>query len=103
MTRFASARILVVGCLLPSLVASAGQITAEQARAAAVDARRKAHSNPDVFDIFVNDAPLGYPELLAMTPHTDVFKSKKWKARLAGRTFWLVQFRVPDDPDSISA
>jgi len=38
-----------------------------------------------------------------MTPHTDVFKLKKWKARLAGRAFWLVQFRVPEDPNLITA
>jgi len=97
------AQMVSFACLLPSLIASAGPITAEQAKTAAVDARRKAHSNPDLFDIVVSDAPLTYRELLALTSHTDVFKSKQWRARLAGRTFWLVEFRIPEDPNLITA
>jgi hypothetical protein len=104
MIRFSSPRILGLVWLLPSLVAAAGQITAEQAKAAAIDGMRKNHSNPDLFDAsLLSDAPLSYGELLGRTAHTDVFKLKKWKARLARRTFWVVQFAVPQDPGLITA
>src|SRR3954466_16081150 len=104
MSRIPLAGVLGLGCLLPSL-ASAAQISAEQAKAAAIDGMRKDSNdaNLDMFDVLVGDAPMTYPELLATTHAPDVFRSKKWKARLAGRTFWLVKFRIRDDPNLIVA
>jgi len=81
--------------------ASAVDVTAKQAIKAAIDEKRRLHEKPELFEIVTGETPMTYQQLLKRTSHSSVFRTTKWKALLGSRTFWLVEFRIPENTTEI--